>query len=184
MHSFQLSHTARIIRYGAIVACPTEAVYGLSCHPLIPEAVSRILELKQRPINKGLILVACDVTQLYPFVKDPSILDQKKIKDSWPGATSWLVPASDDTPSWLTGSHNTIAVRVTDHPIMAELCQRCGHALVSTSANISGRAPAINSLQTRKMFGNGLDWILHAETGHNKQVSKIVDAASGKLVRA
>ncbi|VAW81286.1 Threonylcarbamoyl-AMP synthase [hydrothermal vent metagenome] len=182
MHSFQLKHASRLIRQGAVVACPTEAVYGLSCHPLLPEAVTKILTLKQRSIDKGLILIASEVSQLVPYVADPTVFSQKNISASWPGATSWLVPANPDTPHYLTGRYSTIAVRVTDHPTMAELCQQCGHALVSTSANISGRLPATNALKIRKIFGSSLDWILHAETGHNTQVSQIYDM-SGTLVR-
>jgi len=183
MHLFQISHASKIIHYGGVVACPTEAVYGLSCHPLIPEAVSRILTLKQRSQDKGLILVASDLSQLTPFVKNPAIFNQQNIKDSWPGATTWLVPANPDVPTWLTGSFPTIAVRITDHPIMAELCRQCGHALVSTSANISKQHPAVTTVQVRKRFCSSLDWILHANTGHNTHVSKIYDAVSGSLVR-
>ncbi len=184
MHLFQLKHASRLIRYGGVVACPTEAVYGLSCHPLNHEAVSTILTLKQRSQDKGLILVASDVSQLIPFTTDPLIFNQQNIKESWPGPTTWLVPANAATPAWLTGIFPAIAVRITNHPIMAELCRQCGHALVSTSANISGQHPAVNALQVRKAFASSLDWILHADTGHNTQVSKIYDAVSGSLIRS
>jgi len=184
MHPFQIRHASLLIHQGGIIACPTEAVYGLSCDPLLPEAIERLLELKQRSAEKGLILVASDLSQLSPYVADPSMLTQKNVADSWPGATSWLMPANPDTPGWLTGAHSTIAVRLTAHPVLAELCRQCGTALVSTSANMSCHEPARNALQTRLIFGDSLDWILHGDTGKQSRVSTIYDAVSGKLVRA
>jgi len=184
MHPFQIRHAATIIQQSGVIACPTESVFGLSCHPLSFNAVSKILALKHRSADKGLILVASSVEQLHPFIEDPEILNQKNVRDSWPGPTSWLVPASAATPAWLTGTHTTIALRVTDHPVMAKICNQCGHALVSTSANISTRPAAVTPLQVHNIFGNALDWILHAETGHNKQVSTIADAVSGRIIRS
>ena len=183
MHPYQIKHAAHIIKRGGVVAAPTEAVFGLSCDPLDSEAVSRILQLKQRPASKGLILIASDTRQLEPFVDNTDILKQSSIQESWPGPVTWLVPANPDVPAWLTGNHDTIAVRVTDHPVMSRLCEECGHALVSTSANGAGQDPARNALQTRRIFGDALDWILHADTGGNTQVSEIREAISGNVVR-
>ena len=66
--SGRIREAARSVRRGGIIAYPTEAVYGLGCDPLDGAAVYRLLELKQRPVEKGLILIAARFEQLRPYV--------------------------------------------------------------------------------------------------------------------
>ncbi|MCU7863248.1 MAG: Sua5/YciO/YrdC/YwlC family protein, partial [Candidatus Thiodiazotropha sp. (ex Lucinoma borealis)] len=107
-----------------------------------------------------------------------------RIQQSWPGPTTWLIPAANNVPDWLTGQHATLAVRVTDHPIAAALCRAAGTPLVSTSANISQRPPARNPLQVRLRCGKDVDLIVHGKTGGLKRPTSIKDAMSGCLFRA
>ena len=89
---FRLREAARLIHRGGVVACPTEAVYGLSCDPLDPRAVMHLLRLKQRPVEKGLILLAAHIEQLRPF----ALLEgdwMEQVTASWPGPATWLLPA-------------------------------------------------------------------------------------------
>jgi L-threonylcarbamoyladenylate synthase len=182
-HPWQLKQAARIISLGGLVAYPTEAVYGLGCHPLDYAAVSRLLALKQRPMEKGLILISDTLEALYPFVgplTDPSM---QAVRESWPGPATWLVPATEHVPRWLTGQHATLAVRVTNHPIAAALCRASGTPLVSTSANISQYPPARTALQVRLRCGTGIDFILHGNTGGLTRPTPIRDAQNGRLIR-
>jgi L-threonylcarbamoyladenylate synthase len=182
-YSWRLRQAARIINTGGIVAYPTEAVYGLGCHPLDPEAVSKLLRLKQRPISKGLILIADRIESLYPYIGTLSDPNMQTVRDSWPGPTTWLIPATHNVPYWLTGNHTTLAVRVTDHPIAAALCRAAGTPVVSTSANISQHPPARTPLQVRLRCAGGVDVILHGETGDLKRPTPIRDALSGRTFR-
>src|SRR5690606_32756593 len=118
-------------------ACPTEAVWGLGCDPWNGLAVDRLLALKQRPMKKGLILVAADISQFSELLYDLPEDWQATLKASWPGPNTWLVPHRGRLPGWITGQHASVALRVTDHPLLAELCALTG-PLVSTSANPSG----------------------------------------------
>ncbi|MGD9171686.1 MAG: L-threonylcarbamoyladenylate synthase [Candidatus Thiodiazotropha sp.] len=183
-YSWRLRLAARVINTGGIVAYPTEAVYGLGCHPLDPDAVSRLLRLKQRPVSKGLILIAERIESLYPYIGTLSDPNMQAVRDSWPGPSTWLIPANHNVPYWLTGKHTTLAVRVTDHPIAAALCRAAGTPLVSTSANISQHPPARSPLQVRLRCANGVDLILHGETGDLKRPTPIRDALSGRSFRA
>ncbi|MEW8507398.1 MAG: L-threonylcarbamoyladenylate synthase [Candidatus Thiodiazotropha sp.] len=180
----RIRQAALIINGGGIVAYPTEAVYGLGCHPLDPHAVTRLLALKQRPMSKGLILIADSVAALQPYVGSLSDPKLNAVLESWPGAATWLLPATRNVPDWLTGEHATLAVRVTDHPVAAALCRAAGTPLVSTSANLSGRPPACNPLQVRLRCGPGVDLIVHAETGGLERPTPIRDARSGRVIRA
>ncbi|MEW8049560.1 MAG: L-threonylcarbamoyladenylate synthase [Candidatus Thiodiazotropha sp.] len=181
---WRLRQAARIINTGGIVAYPTEAVYGLGCHPLDPDAVSRLLALKQRPMAKGLILIADRIESLHPFIGTLSEAGLQMVRESWPGPATWLLPATHYVPYWLTGKHTTLAVRVTNHPIAAALCRVAGTPLVSTSANISQHPPARTPLQVRLRCGDGVDLILHGKTGKLKSPTPIRDAQSGRVIRA
>jgi L-threonylcarbamoyladenylate synthase len=173
--TFQLREAVRRLRRGGIVAYPTEAVYGLGCDPLNGPAVKQLLALKGRPASKGLILVAAGLHQLRSYLA----LSQTEIPDevlaSWPGPHTWLLPAAPFVPWWITGGHHRIAVRVTAHPVAAELCRRFGGPLVSTSANVTDRPPARNPLQVR-LRCPGSDLILHGATGSLDNPTPIRDA--------
>ncbi len=180
---WQLRAAARCIHGGGIIAYPTEAVYGLGCDPLDGDAVSRLLDLKQRPLAQGLILIGADYAQLAPYVGPVSGPVMKRVRASWPGPVTWLLPASPGVPYWLCGAHATIAVRVTAHPLAAALCRAAGHALVSTSANRHLRPPARNALQVERHLGAELDYVLTGRVGPRKHPSEIRDALSGRVVR-
>jgi L-threonylcarbamoyladenylate synthase len=183
MNRLRLRAVARIVEAGGIVAYPTEAVYGLGCDPLNEQAVRRLLALKRRPLHKGLILIAADLTQLTPFLQSLSSDDQTRLAATWPGPYTWLIPTRADTPYWLRGRHDTLAVRVTAHPLAAALCQTCGQALVSTSANFSGHPPARNALAVRRQLGRSIDALLPGPTGGAAKPTEIRDLRSGQLMR-
>ncbi len=179
---FLLRRAARVLHNGGIVAYPTEAVYGLGCDPLDPAAVLRLLAIKQRPLRKGLILIASRFAQIEPFVSVPDDAVWQRIHATWPGPHTWLLPARPATPRWLCGEHASLAVRVTAHPLAAALCDAFGGALVSTSANASGRPPARNALQARRRC-SGVDLVLNGPTGGATRPTGIRDALSGQTLR-
>lgn len=170
---------------GAVIAYPTEAVWGLGCDPRNEAAVLRLLALKQREVDKGLILVAADLAQLAPFV-DLAALDAAQrdaVLATWPGPHTWIVPAAADAPRWITGDHDGIAVRVSAHPVVTALCDAFGGALVSTSANVAGAPPP----RTLDAFDDallaGIDAIVPGDTGGLDRPTDIRDARTGKAIR-
>lgn len=184
MSRHHLRLAARVLARGGVLAYPTEAVYGLGCDPRNPCAVRRLLRLKRRPEGKGLILIAADFAQLEPFIEllDPARMEP--ILASWPGPNTWLLPARSGTPSWLTGDHTTLAVRVTDHPLAAALCRCWGGALVSSSANLSTRPPARTALAVRQRLAEPPDLILVGDCAGAKRPTRIRDGATGRTLRA
>jgi L-threonylcarbamoyladenylate synthase len=179
----RLNRACHVLANGGVVAYPTEAVWGLGCEPLNRHAFARLLELKRRPPAKGVILIASDFEQLRLFIAPLPRARLKPALDTWPGAATWLVPAAEGIPEYLTGGRGTLAVRVTAHPVAAALCAAYGGAIVSTSANVSGQPPARTELQVRRRFGNGLDFILSGDTGGLARPTPIRDLATGKLLR-
>lgn len=166
-----------------MIAYPTEAVYGLGCDPLNRGAVEDLLAIKRRPVEKGLILIASRFDQLRPFVQAPAPEIQQQLDETWPGPVTWLLPANPATPRWLRGRHQSLAVRVTAHPLAAALCEAFGGPVVSTSANPAGRPPARSALQARVRCP-GVDLILHGATGRLDRPTPIRDATTGTVHRS
>jgi len=137
-----VAQAAQSLRDGKIIAYPTEAVFGLGCDPGNEAAVRQLLSLKGRPATAGLILIADQFEQFNPYIKPVSEALQQRAGASWPGPVSWLFPRTESVPDWLAGNHDTIAIRLTAHPVCRALCAAFKGAIVSTSANPSSSEPA------------------------------------------
>ncbi|RJG12701.1 tRNA threonylcarbamoyladenosine biosynthesis protein RimN [Pseudomonas cavernicola] len=180
--SWRVQQVARVVRNGGVIAYPTEAVWGLGCDPWNAEAVERLLALKVRPIDKGLILVADSIGQFDFLLEDFPELWLDRLASTWPGPNTWLVPHQNRLPAWITGQHNSVALRVSGHPLVRELCALTG-PLVSTSANPAGRPPARTRLRIQQYFPGQLDAVLAGPLGGRKNPSVIRDLVSGQVVR-
>lgn len=177
---------AEAIRDGGVIAYPTEGVWGLGCDPRNEEAVLRLLAIKQREVEKGLILIAAHEDQLLPFVSMQALnLSQRTaVLMTWPGAATWIVPASPSAPRWITGAHDGIAVRVSAHPPVIELCNAFGGALVSTSANLAGNAAPTQRTGLDPGVVALIAGVLAGETGGLQRSTPIRDARSGAFLRS
>ncbi len=184
MSTFRIRQAARVLRQGGVIAYPTEAVWGLGCDPHNFQAVTRLLQLKQRPWQKGLILIAADFSQLEDFVEPLDKTLQNQLFEKKDKPITWLLPTRSTTPNYLKGIHSTLAVRVTFHAQTIELCQEFGGAIVSTSANPADFSPARNALKIRKYFRNNLDFILSGETSGFLSPSEIRNPFSNQIIRA
>lgn len=182
---WQYQRAKLALKQAGVIAYPTEAVYGLGCDPDNQVAVQKVLTLKQRHWSKGLILIAAEFKQLTPYILPLDKKQEQKILQTWAQkqVITWLLPAHPNTPKWLTGQSDKIAVRVTHHPIAAQLCHIYGKPLVSTSANPSGRTPAKNSLQVRHLFKQQLDYIVVGAVGKQVKPSEIRDVVTQQVIR-
>jgi L-threonylcarbamoyladenylate synthase len=93
MTDWHLRQAVRCLQRGGLVAYPTEAVWGLGCDPLRLETVRWLLALKQRPMAKGLILIAAHFSDLEPFLEPLHQGLYNRVMESWPGPVTWLLPA-------------------------------------------------------------------------------------------
>lgn len=169
---------------GHILAYPTEAVYGLGCDPDNHQAVLRLLALKKRPVEKGLILVVSNYSQALPFVDDKAIPMHRRpqIFASWPGPTTWLLPKSEQAPVWITGDSDMIAIRVSAHAGVKKLCDTLGKALVSTSANFAGAPPIRTAQGITQAFADKVV-LLDGELGDQQKPSRIMHSLNGQVMR-
>jgi L-threonylcarbamoyladenylate synthase len=169
---------------GKVIAYPTEAVYGLGCDPFNEDAVNKILQLKARPVEKGMILISHDIDVLKPYIAPLSDEQWSMLASRWPGPYTFVVPKSERVPDWISGTHDSIAVRVTAHPVAAALCRAFNKPIVSTSANRSTEPPCLDNLEVYSVFGDAVDYILPGRVGSEKKPTTMIDLLSGKILRA
>lgn len=178
----QIKMAVETVKKGGVIAYPTEGVYGLGCDPFNETAVNRILSLKQRTRDKGLLLVGENWRSFKSLVDS---IPAKKLDDvlsHWPGPITYLFPASDKAPTWITGDHHSIALRLPDFELVQELCKKTG-PIVSTSANIATHPAAMSAAEVIHYFPDGIDFIIDAPLGGMNKPSSIIDALTGDILR-
>lgn len=171
------------LRAGGVIAYPTEYCFGLGCDPLNPSAVSKLLEIKQRKVDQGVILIAADQQQVSEYADLDGLPNKQQIVDSWPGTVTWLLPAKSSVPNFIKGKHSSVAMRVPNHQFCRQLCAEFGAAIVSTSANRHGQPAIIKAADIEAEFGEELDYIVPLPVGGAKAASSIFDAISGEKIR-
>lgn len=171
---------------GGVIAYPTEAVWGLGCDPFDEAAVLRLLAIKRRAMDKGVILVAGAAAQLEGLLDwTPLPRDRRDaVTATWPGPHTWVVPATARVPRWITGTHDGVAVRVSAHPVVVALCAAFGGPIVSTSANVAGAPPAFARDELDEALVAQLDGITTGETGGLTAPTAIRVAVTGAQLRA
>lgn len=186
-----VEEAARVVVAGGVIAYPTEAVFGLGCDPANSAAIAKLLKAKERSQDKGLILVASNQAQLAIYMASVTPEQQQKLDSKWPGPVTFIVPAAPGVSEILTGGRDTIAVRVSDHPHVVSLCDACGSALISTSANRTGQAPfrTIEEWMTSSRTGADsqllahIDMLLLEHVGTRTKPTDIIDLQTGRQLR-
>jgi len=174
---------AQHIACGQLIGYPTEAVYGIGCDPQNLDAVQSVLDIKSRDANKGFILIASQQAQLTPYISTVSAEQQQQLDQSWPGPVTFVCQAKPGLPALLTGGRNTIAVRVSAHPVVVQLCNACGHALISTSANLSGQSALTDANKVITEFGATLAGVVDGPLGELKSSTPIFSLITGEQLR-
>lgn len=153
MENIQLADIARALRSGATIIYPTETCYGLGCDARDEAAVQRIFAIKQRIEKKPLLVVVPDVAMIMDYVVWTPTLERLASK-YWPGALTVVTSLRPDVhlPRGVVSDDNTLAFRVTSHPFAAELSRALGAPLVSTSANLAGKANIYNIDEALAVF--------------------------------
>ena len=176
-----VSYAADILLRGGVIAYPTEGVFGLGCLPDNLDAVQRVLDIKQRESDKGLILVAAKASQLEGWISlpDGQVLPEPDPKHP----ITWIVPPGPRVSALLRGIHANIAVRITTNATARSLCLAVDSPLVSTSANLSGQPTARNRFVLQRQFGSVVDYVVPGDCGPASGPSEIRDFTSGNILR-
>ena len=168
---------------GCVIAYPTEGVWGLGCDPSNAQAVDKILQIKSRPMHKGLILIGSEIEHLSPYLEGLTQQHLDLIAQSRGQGISWLVPNNKSAADFISGGQSTLVIRLTNHPVVAGICQAFSNAIVSTSANPSGEPPASSADQVNNYFDGQINMIVPGALGSQNGASEIRDIQTGKVLR-
>lgn len=172
-----------VLQNGGVIAYPTEYCFGLGCDPRDKKAVERLLRIKRRKAEQGVILIAADAVQVEFYANLNGMKYKDTVLNSWPGPNTWLLPIKDTVPNFIKGKHSSIAMRVPQHEFCLALLNQFGHPIVSTSANRSGQPEHLNSDSVRADIGNECDLVIDLPVGGAKRASVIRDAVTGATIR-
>ena len=151
--------------------------------PTHPRALQKVIRLKKRPQGKGLISIGADWPQLAPLLRPLPDDERTRLLGNWPAAKTYLLDARARVPAALRGrGRGKLAVRIPAHEGARALCRRIGSALVSTSCNRSGKRACRNEREVRRQFGRAA-LVIGGRTGARKAPSRIIDWASGQVLR-
>lgn len=176
-----LDRAAKIIRAGGVIAVPTETFYGLAADFRNESATARIFEIKGRPANMQLPLVAASLEQVIEVFGPIDERSAKAAERLWPGPLS-LVLTANQPPATI---NPTVAVRVPGHDFVRRLCDRAGTLLTATSANKTGEPPAQTAVEVVAALGDRLDLVIDGGTTPGGKPSTIADlrGSQPRLIR-
>ncbi|MSO56895.1 MAG: threonylcarbamoyl-AMP synthase [Acidobacteria bacterium] len=174
------------LRTGGVVAYPTETFYGLAADPRSGPAVRKIFSMKQRAADQALPLIAASLSQIGDHVGAMTPLARRLASRGWPGPLTLIIPASPLLCSEVHLGTSRVAVRVPSDSVARSLSAAAGHAITSTSANLSGQPPPSTPEEVAWVLGDAIDVLIDAGRAPGGLPSTIVDAIGETpvLVRA
>lgn len=180
-----IASIVRSLREGKTLVYPTETCYGLGCDALNTSAVARVFAIKERELTKSVLVIAPYVGMMMEYVEWSPVLD-RIAKRYWPGALTVVAPIKEGVslPPGIVGPNNTLAFRITSHPIACALIESLGKPLVSTSANIASLENTYDTETIVTMFQNSTnqpDMMIDAGTLPRAKPSTIVQISNERL---
>lgn len=176
-----LAHACAVLQAGGVVAFPTETYYGLAVDPFNQAALSRLFALKGRSVDKPVLLIVDNVSQLSSLVADIPPSFPILMEKFWPGPLTLVFPGSASLPGMLTGYRGTIGVRVSSHPVARQLVRAFGRPITATSANFSGHPAAVAASGVRDQLGQDVDVVLDGGDTPGGQGSTLLGYQEGKV---
>ena len=170
------------LKSGEVIGYPTEAVYGIGCDPWNQSSVEKIAKIKGRESSQTFLMVASSIDQLRDLI-DISTLS-RQVTSSWPGHTTWLIKAKENVPYWLQDEQtNKVGIRISNHPLVIELCNAFGKPIISTSANVSGKEEIKNQQEFIRTFSSDINYLVDGDLGDYDETSVIIDMETNKKIR-
>lgn len=166
------------LRSGAIVAVPTDTVYGIAVALATPGGIEAVFAAKRRPPERGIALLIADAAQAATIAEWPASAATLAAA-FWPGGLTLVVPQRADVawPAVLTGGAPTIGLRVPDHPAPRALAAAVG-PLPTTSANRSGEAEASDAAAIVAQLGDAVALVLDGGPARGGPPSTVVDCST------
>lgn len=175
-----IARAAQTIRGGGVVVFPTHGLYGLGADPFNTAAVERVFLIKGRQAQKALLVLIAETQTLERVAMPPSAMALDMMRRFWPGRVTFVLRARKELPPALTGSGDTIGVRLVAHPVAAALVRAVGTPVTGTSANLSGSGgcAAIKAMDAGLL--DGVDLVLDAGELAGGPGSTVIDVTGPK----
>ncbi|MCH2190129.1 MAG: threonylcarbamoyl-AMP synthase [Gammaproteobacteria bacterium] len=181
--SISVNTAVQVLHRGGVIAYPTEYCFGLGCDPRNRDAVERLLAIKRRKAEQGVILIAADLAQVGHYAELQYLKNKDLVLSTWPGPNTWLLPIKESVPDFIKGQHSSIAMRIPQHEFCLALLNEYGHPIVSTSANRSGEPEHLTASSVANDIGDECDLVIDLPVGGLKRASIIRDAVTGATIR-
>tara|TARA_B100001057_G_scaffold472438_1_gene535753 strand:- start:188 stop:733 length:546 start_codon:yes stop_codon:yes gene_type:complete len=168
-----------VLKDGGIIIYPTEGIYGIGCDAFNQNSVNKVVTIKGRSAGKSFIVICSDVIQLNTIIDHDYMNYQELLAKDF---ITWIVPAHEKCPPWLT-MENTVAVRITSHPVIDNLCKGLNGPIISTSANYSDHSYINDIKKIEVMFDKKVDYIVEGKLGGEVKSSTIKDIVTKEVLR-
>lgn len=169
----QREKAIKILKAGGVIGFPTETIYGIGACLNQPQAIGRIFKIKKRPRSKPLPILISNLNQLSQLVSSVPVKAKKLIKENWPGPLTIVLYKSKKVPKLVTGGGSKVGIRMPNHPIALELIKKCG-PIVATSANISGKPPALTAKEVKDNLPE-IDYVINGGKVKLGKASRVID---------
>ncbi len=176
----QIQKAVEILHRGGLVAFPTETVYGLGADAKNPEAVRRIFAAKGRPADHPLIVHLFAVEQVKDWAKELPEQVNDLAEAFWPGPLTLILKRAEQVPDIVTGSQDTVGLRIPGHPVALKLLKAFGGALAAPSANRFGHISPTTAEAVCAELGDAVDLIVDGGPCEVGLESTILDLSSGE----
>ncbi|MBU0707538.1 threonylcarbamoyl-AMP synthase [Patescibacteria group bacterium] len=172
-----VGQASKVLKQGGVVVYPTETVYGLGADPFNQSAVVKVLKIKERADDKGIILLVANRQQL-DRIATVVPEEEQLINKYWPGPLTLILKKSKQLSELISGGRQSIAVRQSKHHFVTELFRLYDQPLISTSANLTGQTSCYTIEEVLEQFKgktNIPDLIIDAGRLPKKPPSTIVE---------
>ena len=174
----RLKEPAKIIKDGGIVVFPTETVYGIGVNGLNKNALKKLYEVKQRPLNKPISLLVNSIEMINQLTKNITKLEYALMKEFFPGPLTIILQKKDIVPDILTANSDTVGIRMPSNKIALKLIEYAGVPIATPSANLSGKPTGTNFKDIIKDFDGKADYFIDgkiSKTGFASTIIKVTD---------
>lgn len=167
-----IKKAAQALLAGRLVAFPTETVYGLGVNADDNTAIDSLYSVKQRPGSKQLAIMIADPDDVTKYVNEVPSIAKVLIDSFWPGPLTIVFMLNHD---------KSIGIRNSSNHVVRDLARTANVAIASTSANITGKQPAIDAQQVINNFGDNIDVVLDGGPAHSRIPSTVVKVKDDTL---
>ncbi len=156
-----IERAVEVLRQGGVIIYPTDTIYGIGCDITSKSAIERVQRIKGRDSKKPMSFICSDLTDISRYAR-VSNYAHRMLKQCLPGAYTFVLPATRETPRLLTTRQKTVGVRIPDHPVPLALVKALGEPILSTSANFSDQDVITEPWELEEKMGHLVDLILDA----------------------